>query len=108
MCRRRGLVGNKKMNRHRIQGAWRQFTGKVKQRWAAFIGNEHLIAAGRRDEIAGRMQKMYGLATDGSEQQLRAWRRRLDTHKTVSHAAPRQRGLRHLHLISINSPKESS
>jgi uncharacterized protein YjbJ (UPF0337 family) len=96
------------MNRHRVDGAWKEFAGKVKQQWAAFIGNEYLMAAGRRDQIAGRMQKMYGLATDSSEQQLRAWRRRMDTHKIVSHAAPRQSGVRHLHLISINSPKESS
>ena len=96
------------MNRHRIAGALQELAGRVKQQWAALIGNEHLMVAGRRDQIAGRMQKMYGLATDGSAQQLRAWRRRMDTHKIVSHAAPRQPGLRHLHLISINSPKESS
>ena len=96
------------MNRHRIEGALKELTGRVKQQWAALSGNEYLMAAGRRDQIAGRMQKMYGLATDRSEQQLRAWRRHMNTRQIVSHPAPRQPGLRHLHLISINSPEESS
>ncbi|MDB5810123.1 MAG: ral stress protein CsbD [Betaproteobacteria bacterium] len=67
------------MNRHRIEGAWKELKGAVKEQWAAISDNELAFAAGKRDQIAGRMQRLYGLATDRSEQQLRDWRKQMKT-----------------------------
>ncbi|HEV7821617.1 MAG TPA: CsbD family protein, partial [Burkholderiales bacterium] len=76
------------MNRQRIAGALKELAGRVKQQWAALTGNEYMMSAGKRDEIAGRMQKMYGLASDGAARQLRDWRRRMTTHQIFSQDAP--------------------
>lgn len=95
------------MNRHRIEGALKELTGRLKQQWAALIDDEYMIAAGQRDEIAGRMQKMYGRASDAAEQQLSDWRRRMKTHQRFSQDAPPKNGSRRLYLVSINSPEET-
>jgi len=62
------------MNRDRIEGNWKQFSGKLKEHWARFTGNESGIDAGRRDQLAGKVQVRHGNSKEEIERQVADFR----------------------------------
>ena len=61
------------MNWDRIEGYWKQVTGKVKVQWGKLTDDEIDVVAGRRDQLAGKIQERYGIAKDEAAKQLSAW-----------------------------------
>ena len=58
------------MNRDRIEGNWKQLSGKVKERWGQFTDDQQCVAGGRRDQLGGRAQEQSGIAKEESRWQL--------------------------------------
>lgn len=52
-----------------IAGNWKQFKGQVKQKWGKFTEDDLTIIAGRREELAGLLQKQYGIAKEEAEKE---------------------------------------
>ena len=65
----------KHLNWDRIEGNWKQVTGKVKVQWGKLTDDDLEVVAGRRDQLAGKIQARYGIAKDEAEKQLSAWER---------------------------------
>ena len=63
------------MNKDRFEGNWLQFKGKVKEQWGKLTDDDLDVVAGRRDQLAGKIQERYGIAKDEAEQQLAAWQK---------------------------------
>jgi uncharacterized protein YjbJ (UPF0337 family) len=63
------------MNWDRIEGNWKQFTGKVQQRWAELTDDDLQKVQGRRTELVGRIQERYGYAKDQAEREVDDWLR---------------------------------
>jgi uncharacterized protein YjbJ (UPF0337 family) len=61
------------MNWDIVEGNWRQFTGKVRQQWAKLTDDDLDLIAGKREELAGRVQERYGITRDLAEQQIKEW-----------------------------------
>jgi uncharacterized protein YjbJ (UPF0337 family) len=61
------------MNWDRIEGNWKQVTGKAKQQWGKLTDDDLDVVAGRRDELAGKIQARYGIAKEDAEKQVKAW-----------------------------------
>ena len=61
------------MNWDRIQGNWKQVVGKAKAQWGKLTDDDLDIVAGRRDQLAGRIQERYGIAKDEVEKQISDW-----------------------------------
>ena len=66
------------MNWDRIEGNWKQVTGKVKVQWGKLTDDDIDVVAGRRDQLAGKIQERYGIAKDEAEKQLSAWESKVD------------------------------
>jgi uncharacterized protein YjbJ (UPF0337 family) len=60
----------------RIEGNWKQFTGKVKQQWGKLTDDELTQINGSREELEGRIQARYGYAKDQARQEVDEWLRR--------------------------------
>jgi uncharacterized protein YjbJ (UPF0337 family) len=58
------------MNWDRIEGGWKQMTGKVKEQWGKLTDDDLTEVAGKRDQLAGKIQARYGVAKDEAERQL--------------------------------------
>lgn len=59
------------MNWDIVEGNWKQFKGKVKARWGK-LTDDHLDAiAGKRDVLAGKIQKAHGVTRDEAERQIK-------------------------------------
>jgi uncharacterized protein YjbJ (UPF0337 family) len=67
------------MNWDTIKGNWKQVTGKVKQKWGKLTDDDLTTVAGKRDELAGILQKKYGYAKDQAEKEVDDFSRSLDT-----------------------------
>ncbi|MFG6415150.1 CsbD family protein [Roseateles sp. DC23W] len=65
------------MNWDRIQGQWKQVTGKVREQWGKLTDDDIDVVAGRRDQLAGKIQERYGVAKDDAEKQIATWERRV-------------------------------
>ena len=53
------------MDWDRVQGSWKQSTGRVKEKWGKLLTDDDLNAInGRRDQLEGKIQERYGIAKD--------------------------------------------
>ena len=54
-----------------VEGNWKQFKGKVKAQWGK-LSDDHLdVIAGKRDQLAGKIQESYGVTKDEVEKQIK-------------------------------------
>ena len=58
------------MNWDEIKGNWKQFQGKVKEKWGKLTDDDLTTIAGKRDQLAGILQKRYGYAKEQAEKEL--------------------------------------
>jgi len=61
------------MNWDRIEGNWKQVIGKAKAQWGKLTDDDLDVVAGRREQLAGRIQERYGIAKDEVEKQIADW-----------------------------------
>jgi uncharacterized protein YjbJ (UPF0337 family) len=58
------------MNWDRIEGNWKQWKGKVKEKWGKLTDNDLTVIGGKRDQLAGMLQNRYGIAKDEVEREI--------------------------------------
>lgn len=49
------------MNWDVIEGNWKQFTGNAKEQWGKLTDDHLDVIAGKRDQLAGKIQEAYAL-----------------------------------------------
>ena len=54
-----------------VEGNWKQFKGQVKAQWGKLTDDHLDVIAGKRDQLAGKIQETYGLTKDEVEQQIK-------------------------------------
>ena len=64
------------MNWERIEGNWKQLKGKVIEQWGQLTDDDLDVIAGKREQLAGKLQERYGIAKDEAEAQVKEWERR--------------------------------
>jgi uncharacterized protein YjbJ (UPF0337 family) len=58
------------MNWDQIKGNWTQMKGKVKEKWGKLTDDDLTTIAGKRDQLAGKLQQRYGYAKEQAEKEL--------------------------------------
>jgi uncharacterized protein YjbJ (UPF0337 family) len=58
------------MNWDSIEGDWKNFTGKVKEKWGKLTDDDLTTISGTRDQLIGKVQERYGIAKDQAEAQV--------------------------------------
>ena len=69
------------VNWERIEGNWKQLKGKAKQQWGKLTDDQLDVIAGKREQLAGKIQESYGISKDAAEEQLAAWETRMKDPK---------------------------
>ena len=67
------------MNWDRVEGNWKQFKGKVKEQWGRLTDDDLDVIAGKKDQLAGKLQESYGISKDEAEKQIDRWASDYDT-----------------------------
>jgi len=76
------------MNWDRIEGNWKQVSGKVRQHWGKLTADDIDRIHGRRQELAGRIQQAYGVTKDEAEKQIERFATSLDVSTHDPMGAP--------------------
>jgi uncharacterized protein YjbJ (UPF0337 family) len=61
------------MNWDTIEGNWKQFQGKVQQKWGRLSDDELDQIDGARKQLAGKIQERYGKSKEEAERELDDW-----------------------------------
>jgi uncharacterized protein YjbJ (UPF0337 family) len=64
------------VNRDRLEGKWKQLSGRAREQWGWLIQDRLSVVAGKHDQVAGRYQEQYGIKQEESKKQLRDFLRR--------------------------------
>jgi uncharacterized protein YjbJ (UPF0337 family) len=62
---------------NRVEGNWKQFTGRVKEKWGKLTDDDLDVINGRRDQLEGKIQERYGIAKDQVRSDVDTWLRSL-------------------------------
>lgn len=65
------------MNSDTLKGDWKQLKGKAQQQWGKLTNDDLDVVEGKRTELAGAVQKRYGVARDEAERQVKDWEDKL-------------------------------
>ncbi|HEX2448272.1 MAG TPA: CsbD family protein [Methyloceanibacter sp.] len=61
------------MDWNRIEGNWKQFSGRVRQKWGKLTDDDLDVINGRREQLEGKIQERYGLAKDNVRSDVDNW-----------------------------------
>ncbi|MEQ8205836.1 MAG: CsbD family protein [Woeseia sp.] len=61
------------MNEHTIKGNWKELKGKVKEQWGRLTDDEIDQIDGKKDQLAGAIQKHYGRTVDEANSEISKW-----------------------------------
>lgn len=61
------------MNEDRMGGNWKQFKGKVKEKWGDLTDDDMTVVEGKRDQLVGKIQERYGYEKDRAEKEVKEW-----------------------------------
>jgi uncharacterized protein YjbJ (UPF0337 family) len=61
------------MDWNRVEGNWKQFKGKVKEKWGNLTDDDLDRANGQRDQLEGIIQERYGIAKDQVRKDIDTW-----------------------------------
>jgi uncharacterized protein YjbJ (UPF0337 family) len=58
------------MNWDQLEGKWKQYMGKVKEKWGKLTNDDLEVVGGRRDQLIGKIQERYGIVKQEAEKQV--------------------------------------
>jgi uncharacterized protein YjbJ (UPF0337 family) len=58
------------MNSEQIEGKWKQFSGKVREKWGKLTDSDIQVINGKREQLVGKIQERYGLAKEEAQRQV--------------------------------------
>ncbi len=59
------------MNWDILKGNWKQFSGKIKEKWGQLTDDEISAISGKRDQLIGKLQEKYGWTREEAERQVK-------------------------------------
>jgi uncharacterized protein YjbJ (UPF0337 family) len=73
------------MNRDRIEGAWKQLNGTLREQWGLITSDSLSVVAGRCEQLMGLAQVRQGLQKEEAVRQLRDFMQRNRSWNTSVH-----------------------
>ncbi|HHA0037520.1 TPA: CsbD family protein [Yersinia enterocolitica] len=61
------------MNKDQADGNWKQFKGKVKEKWGKLTDDDLTVIEGKRDQLVGKIQEKYGYQKEQAEKEVKTW-----------------------------------
>jgi uncharacterized protein YjbJ (UPF0337 family) len=71
------------MNWDQLEGKWKQYSGKAKEKWGKLTDDDLTAIRGRRDQLIGKIQERYGIAKQEAEKQVDEFAREDSTQERL-------------------------
>ena len=75
------------MNWDQIEGNWKQFKGKAREKWGDLTDDELDQIGGKKDQLVGAIQARYGRSKDEADRDADAWATTLDDNSEARRAS---------------------
>jgi uncharacterized protein YjbJ (UPF0337 family) len=62
-----------KMDWNRVEGNWKQMSGKVKEQWGKLTDDDLTEINGKREQLEGKIQERYGKTKDDVRKDVDTW-----------------------------------
>jgi uncharacterized protein YjbJ (UPF0337 family) len=66
------------MNWDHVEGKWKQYKGKLQEKWGKLTDDDLDVIKGRRQMLVGKIQERYGTAKEIAERQVDEFSKSLD------------------------------
>jgi uncharacterized protein YjbJ (UPF0337 family) len=66
-------VNGDTMNKDQADGNWKQFKGKVKEKWGKLTDDDLTVIEGKREQLVGKIQERYGYQKEAAEKEVKSW-----------------------------------
>jgi len=60
-----------------LEGKWSEYAGSARAHWSKLTDEDWQTITGKKEALAGAIQKRYGIAKDEAERQIDEWSRAL-------------------------------
>ncbi len=77
------------MNTDRMEGAWKQMKGRIKETWGKLTDDDLDRVEGQWDQLTGLIQNKYGKARDEAEVEVKRFREEYDDLPNPRSVPPR-------------------
>lgn len=61
------------MDWNRVEGNWKQFTGKLREQWGKLTDDDLARLDGKREQFEGVLQERYGEGRDRIREEVDSW-----------------------------------
>ncbi len=61
------------MDWNSIEGNWKQFLGKAKEKWGKLTDDDLQVVNGRREQLEGKLLERYGYDKDQIRKEVDDW-----------------------------------
>jgi uncharacterized protein YjbJ (UPF0337 family) len=58
------------MNWDQIEGKWKQFGGKFREKCGRLTDDDWQVIGGKKDQLVGRIQERYGIAKEQAQREV--------------------------------------
>jgi uncharacterized protein YjbJ (UPF0337 family) len=58
------------MNWDQVEGHWKEWKGKIREKWAKLTDDDLELIAGKKDRLLGKLQSHYGKQKEAAEGEL--------------------------------------
>jgi len=71
------------VNWDQIEGKWKQYAGRFREKWGKLTDSDMEMIRGKRDQLVGRVQERYGIAKEDAERQVDEFASSFQTEETA-------------------------
>lgn len=61
------------MNTDILKGQWKEFKGKLRERWGELTDNDVEEINGNQEQLVGKLQQRYGMARERATTEVNSW-----------------------------------
>jgi uncharacterized protein YjbJ (UPF0337 family) len=73
------------MNWENVQEKWSQLIGSAKENWNKLTDDDLAQISGKREQLAGKIQEIYGISRREADKQIWDWGKTVEhTRKTIA------------------------
>jgi uncharacterized protein YjbJ (UPF0337 family) len=66
------------MNWDQIEGTWKQYSGRFREKWGKLTDNDWNVIGGKKDQLVGRIQERYGIEKEQAQKEVDDFARTMD------------------------------
>jgi uncharacterized protein YjbJ (UPF0337 family) len=80
------------MNWEQVEGKWKQYAGKVQEKWGKLTDSDLQMIHGKREQLVGKIQERYGIAKEEAQKQVDEYFKSLPEDSTARSDKARSAG----------------